>query len=410
MFRLSRLSVASLALWIWAGPVDAELLINEVHYDPAGNIDLRGDANNDGAVHYKHDEFVELLNTGPATRNISGYYLGDNDRPLAQMFQFPGGTTILVNEMITLFGGGTPTGFGNQVFVDDGDIGSGLGNDNENLWLISPDLVDTIEVYWGSAVRLASGGTQVTSPTANPNESYTRSPDGGGSWSRHSVADTEDNSLFSPGARITGEENLPVTLTSFTAQAVGVRVHLAWHTESEQAFSHFEVLKASSADLSAAVVLDVVPGAPGGHSTRPRDYSYDDDDVSEGSEYWYGLVAVDLDGTRESFGPVHVQVGEGKEGPPQARRPRLTQNAPNPFNPHTTIGFVLEEGGDVELTVYDTTGRRLRSLVSGVRAPGIHRTVWDGRDERGVEVPSGTYLYRIATETGTETRRMLLLK
>lgn len=410
MSRMNRLSAALIALASLAHPADADLLINEVHYDPAGNIDLRGDANNDGAVHYKHDEFVELLNTGPATRDISGYYLGDNDRSIAQMFQFPPGTTILVNEIVTLFGGGTPAGFGGQVFVDDGDIGSGLGNDNENLWLISADLSDTTEIYWGSAVRLTSGGTQITSSTANPNESYTRNPDGGATWSRHSVADTEDNSLFSPGARITGEENLPVTLTSFTARAVGERVHLAWHTESEQAFSHFEVVKSEYADLSASLVMDIVPGAPGGHSTRPRDYSVDDDDVSEGSEYWYGLVAVDLDGTRESFGPLHVRVSEGKETPPAARRPRLTQNSPNPFNPHTTIGFVIEDAGDVQLNVYDTTGRRLRSLVDGFHGPGTHHVTWDGRDDRGVSVPTGTYLYRIATETGAETRRMLLIK
>lgn len=407
---MSRCSVVVLALWIWAGPTDAELLINEVHFDPAGNIDLRGDANNDGAVHYKHDEFVEILNTGPATQNISGYYLGDNDRSIAQMFQFPPGTTILVNEMITLFGGGTPSGFGGQVFVDDGDIGSGLGNDNENLWLISADLSDTTEVYWGSAVRLTSGGTQVTSANSNPNEAYTRNPDGGGTWSRHSVADTDDNSLFSPGARISGEENLPVTLTSFTAQVVGERVHLAWHTESEQAFSHFEVLKASSDNLAGSVLMDVVPGAPGGHSTRPRDYTVDDDDVSAGEEYWYGLVAVDLDGTRESFGPVYARINESKDTPPASRRPRLTQNAPNPFNPRTTIGFVLEESGNAVLDVYDTTGRRLRGLASGFHSAGAHQVVWDGRDDRGVEVPSGSYLYRIATDAGAETRRMLLLK
>jgi subtilisin family serine protease len=88
----------------------------------------------------------------------------------------------------------------------------------------------------------------------------------------------------------------------------------------------------------------------------------------------------------------------------------LAQNQPNPFNPSTTIGFSLGEGGQVSLLVFDVSGRLVRTLANGPLAAGAHAVSWDGRDDHGQAAPSGIYLYRLTANGETTTRRMTMLK
>ncbi|MBD3222741.1 T9SS type A sorting domain-containing protein [bacterium] len=89
---------------------------------------------------------------------------------------------------------------------------------------------------------------------------------------------------------------------------------------------------------------------------------------------------------------------------------QLAQNYPNPFNPMTTIEFALPSTQSVQLAIYDLAGRQVRTLVSGETAAGEHAVVWDGRDTRGNAVPSGTYLYRLQTDSQIRLRTLTLLK
>ncbi len=88
----------------------------------------------------------------------------------------------------------------------------------------------------------------------------------------------------------------------------------------------------------------------------------------------------------------------------------LDQNAPNPFNPSTTIRFALPEASQVSLVVYDLNGRAIRTLATGAFQPGNHSVVWDGMDANGREVASGTYVYRLTTEKGSFVKRMTLAR
>ncbi|HOF61892.1 MAG TPA: FlgD immunoglobulin-like domain containing protein [Candidatus Latescibacteria bacterium] len=88
----------------------------------------------------------------------------------------------------------------------------------------------------------------------------------------------------------------------------------------------------------------------------------------------------------------------------------LFQNAPNPFNPSTTIRFSLPDAGYVKLAVYDVTGALVRTLVEGPVETGIHEAVWDGKNTLGAEVASGMYVYRLTGGCGVLTRRMTLLR
>jgi len=88
----------------------------------------------------------------------------------------------------------------------------------------------------------------------------------------------------------------------------------------------------------------------------------------------------------------------------------LSQNAPNPFNPSTVIGFDLASPLPVRLAVYSAVGQKVRELVSGRMSAGRHSVVWDGRDDAGQLTSSGVYLYRLEACGRSETKKMLLLK
>jgi hypothetical protein len=88
----------------------------------------------------------------------------------------------------------------------------------------------------------------------------------------------------------------------------------------------------------------------------------------------------------------------------------VDQNRPNPFNPRTTIHFSLPRDQDVTLRIFDLHGEVVRTLIDGTLAAGQHEATWEGRDDQGGQAPSGTYLYRLRSEDGEVTRKMLMLK
>ncbi len=89
----------------------------------------------------------------------------------------------------------------------------------------------------------------------------------------------------------------------------------------------------------------------------------------------------------------------------------LQQNAPNPFNPRTTISFELEQSQRVSLRVFDLAGRLVRTLVDKeALEPRRYRREWNGRNEAGQLMAAGVYFYRLDTDRTSETRRMMLVK
>ena len=88
----------------------------------------------------------------------------------------------------------------------------------------------------------------------------------------------------------------------------------------------------------------------------------------------------------------------------------LSQNYPNPFNSQTVICFALPASGEVELAIYDLAGQRVALLVSGMREAGTYAVNWDGRDDRGQELASGVYLYRLRVGNKEETRKLALVR
>jgi hypothetical protein len=89
----------------------------------------------------------------------------------------------------------------------------------------------------------------------------------------------------------------------------------------------------------------------------------------------------------------------------------LAQNRPNPFARQTEIVFAVPgKSAEVELTIYDLAGRRVRSLVSDKLPGGVYTEVWNGRNDDGHRVASGLYFYRLKGVDRTLTKKLLLLR
>lgn len=94
----------------------------------------------------------------------------------------------------------------------------------------------------------------------------------------------------------------------------------------------------------------------------------------------------------------------------KAQRVYLDQNYPNPFNPSTQISFYLPESQEVKLSIYNLTGQLIETLSSGKVPAGIQSVTWNGKNSKGIIVPSGIYLYQLTTGSTTWTRKMILTK
>jgi beta-glucanase (GH16 family) len=88
----------------------------------------------------------------------------------------------------------------------------------------------------------------------------------------------------------------------------------------------------------------------------------------------------------------------------------LRPNYPNPFNPSTRMAFSLQEASEVRLEIFDSRGRKVKTLVSDRFAAGEFSVIWDGTDANHSPLPSGLYLYQLTTDKGSELKKCVLLK
>lgn len=89
----------------------------------------------------------------------------------------------------------------------------------------------------------------------------------------------------------------------------------------------------------------------------------------------------------------------------------LAEARPNPFRPRTTLSFQLARAEpSVRLSIFDVAGRRVRTLYDGPAGVGEINAEWDGVDDEGARVPSGTYLYRLETASESQTKKLSLVR
>ena len=111
---------------------------------------------------------------------------------------------------------------------------------------------------------------------------------------------------------------------------------------------------------------------------------------------------------------VYYKVGSaivtGIEGAPTPGVARLLRNYPNPFNPRTEIHFTLQHDGQALLRAFDVHGRVVRTLVDSYITAGSRTVEWDGKDDRGVSLASGTYFLRLEAGGHFASKTVTLLK
>jgi hypothetical protein len=142
---------------------------------------------------------------------------------------------------------------------------------------------------------------------------------------------------------------------------------------------------------------------------RQKKYSYVDNlAASEVQTYFYYLEATDVMGVKFQSHTLRVDQ-------PIPEKFALLQNYPNPYNPETWMPYMLSSDANVTITIYDVTGRTVKTLSLGERRAGMYvskarAAYWDGKNETGERVGSGVYFYAIEAGKFREIKRMLVIK
>lgn len=88
----------------------------------------------------------------------------------------------------------------------------------------------------------------------------------------------------------------------------------------------------------------------------------------------------------------------------------LLPNYPNPFNPITTIKYELTGNHHVKLKIFNILGQEICMLVNSAQSAGQYKVLWNGRNQKGKEVSSGVYLYRLEVNGYAQTKKMMFVK
>jgi hypothetical protein len=197
------------------------------------------------------------------------------------------------------------------------------------------------------------------------------------------------------------DEYVPVSIAWFDAHIESRSVELAWNVVADEAVEGFRIYRrgGGSTGFNPAEFAPIHQGLV---PTESR--SFVDSGVAPGGEYDYLLVALHAGGSETRSRVVTVTV--------PAAVLELSSVHPNPFNPSTSIRFVVpEDGTSVSLAVYDTQGKLVRHLVrERSYHAGAHWTSWDGTNELGERVASGVYYIVLSDRSRMVSRKAVVLK
>jgi hypothetical protein len=211
----------------------------------------------------------------------------------------------------------------------------------------------------------------------------------------------ETNDTTTPAVAIPVDYHLATTaieLHDLTAAQEQGDMVVRWRTALESDVVAFRVHRSRRGGAFEALSPDVAP-------VPEREYTFRDRDLEPGT-YEYRIGEVAADGSVTLHG--HVNATMARVAPAVAF---LDPAVPNPFNPTTTLRFGTAVPGPAAVVVYDSRGRRVRTLWRAAHVePGFHHVAWDGRDDHGARVASGIYHARLQTAGRVFTRRLTLVK
>jgi hypothetical protein len=203
---------------------------------------------------------------------------------------------------------------------------------------------------------------------------------------------TDSPQTITDGLVIILEDAVPVELISFTASANNDIVNLNWSTATELNNSGFEIQrKNENSDWNP---IGFIKGY--GTTTTQNNYNYTDQSPVAGSNI-YRLKQIDYDGTFDYSNEVEVEIVPAEYV--------LQQNYPNPFNPTTTINFNTPKEDFVNVTIYNSLGEKVATLLDGVLSGGSHALTFDATG-----LASGLYILKMSSGSFSNTIKMNLMK
>ena len=112
-----------------------------------------------------------------------------------------------------------------------------------------------------------------------------------------------------------------------------------------------------------------------------------------------------IDGSFQNLGFVDATATSNEPSQQTPKSFKLEQNYPNPFNPTTTISFSLAKAAEVKLQVFDVKGSLIKTILNEQKSAGDYSVQFDASN-----LSSGTYLYKLETPNGVQTKKMTLIK
>ena len=215
------------------------------------------------------------------------------------------------------------------------------------------------------------------------------------------TAHTEDVSFWIDSEPMSGysidnlHPSVPMGLAFSTSPG---SVSLNWSGPVEEDFSYFNVYRQDILTNEPAVVFTTT------------DSFYVDQELSDVGAYEYWITAVDMSGLESDASSIVSAVLSAEEKMGMPTEFALKQNYPNPFNPSTQIQYALPSETRVLISIYDLTGRKVRTLVNEVQSAGHRSVMWNATNEIGRPVSAGMYIYTIQAGDFIQNRKMVLLK
>ncbi|MDH3216795.1 MAG: M6 family metalloprotease domain-containing protein [Candidatus Krumholzibacteria bacterium] len=188
--------------------------------------------------------------------------------------------------------------------------------------------------------------------------------------------------------------SVAVLIQSVNAQVQGMSVVITWQIVSDETILGYHVLRREIGEVDSEIIN---PSLIASDERR-----FVDEGVLLDNRYEYVLLVVLGNGSELRSQPVTARTA--------SLALELLQNDPNPFNPSTRIRFLLPNRTRAGLSIYDTSGRRVVTLIDEVLGAGANEVYWDGTNATGAKVASGVYYYRLQAENRVLTKKLLLLK
>lgn len=278
--------------------------------------------------------------------------------------------------------------------------------------------------------------TTVADAGVNYNRITLVSPDAsrlylGSTWNGIGVTVLEANLLGTAYTRVDTIGNVTGTLTAADGSDSTGTIHLwaetaawnhgvLWAGETDPAWSSHplagswvglnpttgEIIDTIGVGTSVTPEMDASALAATGVTCNPRGMGRSPD----GNTLYLADYSTNVIQVWTNSNPTTVSIQDDTEAPIVAKGFALHQAYPNPFNPSTKIDYEIGSIGNAKLEIYNLKGELVNTLASGWHNLGTHQVLWNGKDARGMQVTSGTYIYRLTSADVSFSKTVTLIK